>query len=274
MMNYPPYSVLMSVYQKESPENLEISVESMFNQTVHPDEFILIEDGYVPDNLKRKICELKQKHPDLRVHSLEKNVGAGLASRYGIPLCKNEYIARMDSDDYSVPTRVQEEFDAMFEHQVDMVGCVIDEFIGNTNNVVAHRMLPEKNEDIRKFSKARSPIAHSAVLYKKSQVLGCGSYEKFRIAEDMIVFAKMLKQGVKAYNIQHPLVYMRVSPSFFKRRGGLRYFCQIMQTNLFLVVCVKWMPLHIFAIRSAALSFSCFAPNCLREIVYKKILRK
>jgi glycosyltransferase involved in cell wall biosynthesis len=264
----------MSVYHKEIPENLVISVESMFKQTVLPDEFLLIEDGYIPDDLKKKICELQQKYPNLHVHSLQKNVGAGLASRYGIPLCKNEYIARMDSDDYSVPTRIQEEFDAMFEHHVDMVGCVIDEFVGDTTNVVAHRMLPENDADIRRFSRARSPIAHSAVLYKKSQVLACGSYEKFRIAEDMIVFAKMLKQGAKAYNIQHPLVYMRVSTNFFKRRGGFRYFCKIMQTNLFLVACVKWMPLHIFAIRSAALSFSCFAPNFLREFFYKKILRK
>lgn len=271
---YPPYSVLMTVYSKESPQNLGVSVECMFDQTVSPDEFVLVKDGPLSEGLENKILELQQRHPNLKTFALEKNVGAGLASKYGIPLCTNEYIARMDSDDYSIPTRIQEEFDAMSEHNVDMVGSVIEEFVGSIDNVVAHRILPESNDQIRLFAKARSPIAHSAVLYKKSQVLACGSYEKYRVAEDMILFSKMLKNGVTAYNVQHPLVYMRVNPNFYKRRGGFRYFGKIMQTNLFLLLSVKWMPLHIFAIRSAALTVNCFAPNSVRRFLYNTFLRK
>lgn len=274
MNNYPKYTVLMSVYSKEISTNLIISIESMFNQTILPDEFLLIKDGPLTKELDTTISNLQKKYSNLKVYSLPKNVGAGVASNYGIPLCSNEYIARMDSDDYSIPTRIQESFDAMFKYDVDMVGSVIDEFVGNIENVIAHRMLPETDVEIRKFSKARSPIAHSAVLYKKSQVLACGNYENYSIAEDFILFAKMLKSGVKAYNIQHPLVFMRVSPNFFKRRGGFLYFCKIMKANKFLALNLKWMPLRILIVRTLGLAFTCFAPNIFREAFYKKFLRK
>lgn len=273
-MNYPKYSVLMSVYEKESADNLRVSIESMFAQTVPLDEFILVIDGPISKGLEKEIEFQKKCHPEIKSFVLEKNVGAGLASKFGILHCSNEYIARMDSDDYSIPTRIQEEFDALFKHNVDFVGCVIDEFVGSISNVVSRRILPETNKQINKYSKSRSPVAHSAVLYKKKQVLACGNYEKFRYGEDMILFSKMLKMGYKAYNIQHPLVYMRVSENFFQRRGGFRYFFKITQTNIFLALKIRWMPLSSFLLREWCLMASCFVPNKLRIFIYKNLLRK
>lgn len=274
LMDYPKYSVLMSVYEKETEYNLRVSIESMFVQTVPLDEFILVIDGPIPKGLEKEIEFQKKCHPEIKTFVLEKNVGAGLASKFGILHCSNEYVARMDSDDYSCPTRIQEEFDALFKHRVDFVGCVIDEFVGSISNVVSRRILPETNEQINKYSKSRSPVAHSAVLYKKNQVLACGNYEKFRYGEDMILFSKMLKMGCKAYNIQHPLVYMRVSENFFQRRGGFRYFFSITKTNLFLTFKIRWMPLGPFFLRTGCLMFSCCVPNKLRIFIYKNLLRK
>ncbi|MDY4403302.1 hypothetical protein [Blautia sp.] len=45
------YSILMSVYYKEKPEWLRISIDSMLSQTVKPDEFIIVKDGVLTKEL-------------------------------------------------------------------------------------------------------------------------------------------------------------------------------------------------------------------------------
>ena len=45
------YSVLMSLYIKEKPAYLTLAVDSMLNQTVKPDEIVIVEDGPLTDEL-------------------------------------------------------------------------------------------------------------------------------------------------------------------------------------------------------------------------------
>ena len=53
------YSVLMSVYIKEKPENLRLSVESMVNQTIPPEDFVLYCDGLLTNELYEEIDTMK-----------------------------------------------------------------------------------------------------------------------------------------------------------------------------------------------------------------------
>ena len=55
----------MSVYYKEKPEFLSISIESMLRQTIFPDEFLIVEDGKLTDDLYSVIDNYVQKYPDL-----------------------------------------------------------------------------------------------------------------------------------------------------------------------------------------------------------------
>lgn len=57
-MVYEPYSVLMTVYQKDNPEYFRQSLASMLNQTVMPDEIVVVTDGPITDNLQAVIDEL------------------------------------------------------------------------------------------------------------------------------------------------------------------------------------------------------------------------
>lgn len=274
MTGYPPYSVLLSVYKSEKPEWLTIALNSMFEQTVKPSEVLLVEDGPLTDDLYAAINDYKEKYPTIfKTLPLPKNVGLGLALRQGVEACGNEYIARMDTDDYSVPTRIEEEFNAMFEKNADMVGCVIDEFIGSPDNVVSHRMLPETHAQIYHFAKKRTPIAHPSVLFKKSQILKCGNYEDCYLAEDFAIFVNLLRIGAKGYNIQKPLVYMRVSEDFYKRRGGIKYLKAMLRFNRKLFR-IGWVGPKDFLIRSIMNCCVCLMPNSLRNFVYKSFLRK
>ena len=98
----PQYSVLMSVYFKEKPEHLAKSLDSMFNQSVAPNEIVLVEDGPLTEELYEVLDVYLQKYPDIfkRVVN-EANLGLGKALNRGIEVCKNELVARMDTDDIS-----------------------------------------------------------------------------------------------------------------------------------------------------------------------------
>ena len=97
---YGAYSVLMSVYSKENPAWLKLAIESIQDQTLPTSDFVLVCDGPLTPELDGVIAEKHcQMGEILMVVRLEKNVGLGNALNEGIKHCRNELVARMDSDD-------------------------------------------------------------------------------------------------------------------------------------------------------------------------------
>lgn len=269
------YSVLMSVYYKENPIWFDTSINSMFEQTIKPKEFVLVEDGKLTDELDEIVNKYDKKYANIfKVIKLEKNVGLGLALKRGVEECSCEYIARMDSDDYSMPNRIEKEF-KIFEQnpQVSIVGTNVSEFIDRIDNVICNVVLPETNEEIIKFSKKRNPFRHPSVIFKKSDVLDAGNYREYYLCEDYDMWLRMIRNGTKCYNIQENLVFMRINEDFFKRRGGHKYFKSIKKFK-------KEQLDNGYFTRTEYLktiiphAIVCYMPNVLRNFVYKKFLRK
>lgn len=103
-----PYSVLMAVYQKEKAEYLKESIVSMISQTVPADEIVIVCDGPLTDALDQVIKEMINDCPGLfRIVRLKRQGGLGNALKTGVDACRNEWIARMDSDDISVSDRCE-----------------------------------------------------------------------------------------------------------------------------------------------------------------------
>lgn len=107
---YGAYSVLMSVYSKENPTWLRLAIESMQTQTLPTSDFVLVCDGPLTPELDGVIAEKqRQMGETLTVVRLEKNVGLGNALNEGIKHCRNELVARMDSDDIAYPDRCEKQ---------------------------------------------------------------------------------------------------------------------------------------------------------------------
>lgn len=118
MMQNLKYTVLMSVYYKEKPEYLSLSIESMLNQTVKPDEFIIVKDGPLTTELDEVINNFVTAYPKMfNIIVNETNLGLGPALAKGIENSKNELIARMDSDDYVVSTRCEKQLEKFREDE-------------------------------------------------------------------------------------------------------------------------------------------------------------
>lgn len=214
------YSVLMSVYRKDHPDYLKASIDSMLAQTYPCDQFVLVKDGPVPEELERIITRYEAENPQLfTVVALPRNMGLGRALDIGLEHCRNELVARMDSDDISLPERCRIQVEC-FEKDpgLDIVGTYINEFFDDPQNIQSSRIVPEKHEDIVAFARRRSPFNHPTVMYKKNAVVRCGGYGTTQRKEDLCLFPAMVNSGCKAMNIPQALLLYRSNADNLKRR--------------------------------------------------------
>lgn len=272
---YREYSVLMSVYHKETPEYLRQAIESIQSQTLPTDDFVLVCDGPLNPELDAVIATKQQEMGNtLNVVRLVKNGGLGNALNEGIKHCKNELVARMDSDDIAYPDRCEKQIAVFNMHpEVSICSGIVEEFTTDPNTVDTRRVPPETNAEIIEFAKKRNPFNHPCVMYKKSAVEAVGSYQDFYLLEDYYLWLRMLMAEYQGYNIQEPLLHMRAGSDMYKRRAGWKYAKT--QVRLF-----KFMKNEGFIgerryIKSCVIrSGSSVAPNWLRKFMFEKVLRK
>lgn len=225
-MKYPKFSVLMSLYIKEKPEYLNQALESVINQTVKPDEIVIVFDGPITNELKETVEKYIIKNPKMiKVIKNPENKGLGLALADGVLECKNELIARMDTDDICRNDRFEKELKEFIKDPtLDICGSHILEFEEEKENIVAKRKVPLSNSEIIKYQKKRDGFNHVSVMFKKSAVLSAGNYQSCLLMEDTLLWAHMFMNGARGKNIDDFLVWVRVGNEMFERRGGLSYY--------------------------------------------------
>ena len=226
MNQYPKFSVLMSLYIKEKVEYFNECMESLLRQTVKPNEIVIVYDGPISDELKTSVEKYKTQNPDLiKTIENETNKGLGLALADGVPVCKYELIARMDTDDVAREDRFEKQLQMFInDPDLDICGSHIIEFEGTINNVLSNRKVPISHEEIAKYQRQRSAFNHMTVMYKKSSVLRAGNYENCPLMEDDMMWIRMLIAGAKCANVDDYLVYARTGYAMIERRGGWEYY--------------------------------------------------
>lgn len=268
------YSVLMSVYWKEEPEYLRQAMTSIYNQTIPTNDFVLICDGVLNEELDNVIADMQQRFGDvLNVVRLQQNRGLGTALNIGIKHCKNELIARMDSDDISYPDRCEKQIN-VFTRCPEIAICsgIVDEFSLNTDIIDGRRIPPESSEEIMEYAKKRNPFNHPCVMYKKQAVELAGGYQDFYLLEDYYLWLRMLMQGIKGYNLQESLLYMRAGDRLYLRRSGWKYVKS--QKKLFEFMWKKGFISHNQYIKSTVIRCgSSLSPNWIRKRMFKVLLR-
>ena len=268
------FSVLMSVYYKESPKFLYEALESILTQTVMPSEIVCIKDGLLTEGLEAVLNEFSTKYEDMfKFIGFDENKGLGYALRIGVEECSYEIIARMDTDDIARKDRFEKQLNIINEQNVDIVGSNILEFDGNIDNIISRRDVPSTFEAIKEYAKKRNPFNHMTVMYKKAAVLKAGNYKEFLWFEDYNLWIRMIVSGAKMYNINEALVYARTGTAMFERRGGLKYVKKeySMQKDM---QRLKFISKYRFVINVLERAVIRVIPNKLRKLVYMKLLRK
>jgi glycosyltransferase involved in cell wall biosynthesis len=217
------FSLLLAVWDGDRPEYLRRAFRSAVDdQTVRPDQVVVVRDGPVRPELERALVELRCTSPvPVTIVALEHNMGLGPALNAGIDASWFDVIARMDADDVSMPHRFATELPLMAK--ADIVGGGLLEFGADTDDIVGKRTPPTSDEQIREYARRHDPFNHPTVVYRREAVLAAGGYGDLPLMEDYALFARMLENGARAANVAEPLVFYRVGAAAesFKRRGGL-----------------------------------------------------
>lgn len=272
-MGAPSYAVLMSCYAKDRPEWLSLALESMAAQTLRPTEVVLVFDGPLTEGLVAAVDAFDAAHPGLLVRvPLERNVGLGPALNAGLARCSCDVVARMDADDFSRPARLERQL-AKLAEGYDMVGCNATEFSGDVDSPNSERVMPETHDEIIRFAKRRAPFVHPAFVVRRSSLEAVGGYRSVPYAEDFDLFIRLLRAGFRGYNLQEPLVAVRVDDDVYRRRGGLGYARDMLSFNA-LELREGWFSPAEFLVRSAANVGVALIPNGARDLVYKRLLRR
>lgn len=264
----------MCVYGGDDPVWFKTAVDSILNQTVAPDEVVLVVDGPIPEELD-VVIRAYEFMPCFKVVRFAQNKGHGNARRASLAACTNELVALMDADDISVPNRFERQL-ALFAQkpELDIAGGMIKEFVDTPDNVVGVREVPCEDEGIKRYMKTRCPMNQMTVMFRKASVEKVGGYIDWFCNEDYYLWLRMRFAGMAFANLPENLVNVRVGKEMYQRRGGWKYFKS--ETKL-----QCWMLKHkiigpvTWAVNVAKrLIVQVLLPNRLRGWVFQKFARK
>lgn len=219
------FSVAMSVYKNDKPEQLIVALDSICTQSLPADEIYLVIDGPIGPELAEIVQRYSEKYGNFTVDQLPENRGLGYALKVAVEKCKYDLILRMDSDDISAPGRFKKQIDAYKEEPADVLGGWT---LGFTDSIESGAVSSAKrkltHEEIIERLPKRSPMSHVTVLLRREAVLKAGNYMPLHYHEDYYLWARMIEAGCKFRNIPEYLVYVRLGRNQALRHGGKKYF--------------------------------------------------
>ncbi len=270
------FSVCTSIYRNDNPDYVRVSLDSITKkQTQKPSEVVLVVDGPIPDILTSLIKEYERLDSIYKVIWLPENKGLGNALKVGVDNATYSIVARMDSDDISLPDRFEKQIRFLEENpDIDIVGGQMTEFIANPDNIVGKREVPLSNEEIYSFMKSRCALNHVTVMFRKEAVIKVGNYQDWFWNEDYYLWVRMMKAGCKFANIPDVVVNVRSGGDQYARRGGRKYFDS--------EIGIKQLMLKEGMITKAQFAVNyverfivqLMLPNSLRGWVFRKFARK
>lgn len=253
------FSVSMCTYGNDNPVWLETAIESVLNSIVKPDEVVLVVDGPVGEELD-DVIKKYESNTIFNVIRLSENVGHGEARRIGLENCTNELVALMDSDDINVADRFEKQL-SLFENDAELsiVGGNITEFIGEIDNIVGKRVVPQIDSEIKEYIKYRCPFNQMTVMFKKHDVEKVGSYIHWYCNEDYYLWLRMYQEGMKFANLPDVFVNVRVGDEMYNRRGGFKYF-------------ISEAKLQKYMLDNKIIGFSTYLINVIKRLIVQVLL--
>lgn len=210
-------SVLMSLYDKESPRYLFESLNSLKVQSKPLNQLVLVFDGFINDELKAVIDKFINDIP-IEIVQLERNRGLSEALNIGLNHCNNDWVVRMDTDDICYPERLEKLSEYILSNpSTDIVGSFakkIDEN-GDTGDIIK---VPISSDKIRELVWT-CPMIHPTVCFKKSKILDIGGYNSKAgpRQDDYDLWFRCVKAGYRFTNISEPLLYYRFTDENIKK---------------------------------------------------------
>jgi glycosyltransferase involved in cell wall biosynthesis len=217
---YPEISVLMCVYNDS--RFLRQSVDSILDQSFTDFEFVIIDDASTED-----IKSIIDSYTDPRIvyYRLERNVGLQNALNTGLDMCKGNYIARMDSDDVSVRTRLERLYNGFKNDNIGLVSCYsisVTENLKRRKSEWHDETIRMSKQKIKETMLKRNCIVGAGAMYSRKVIEKIGYYDpKSRSCEDYNYYLRIL-QFFNFEIIPKTLYFARYNPNSYRRTTEFR----------------------------------------------------
>ncbi len=216
MENQVLISVVLPVYNAQ--DYLFDSINSILTQTHTNLELILVNDGSTDDSLKI-MEEFSAKDSRINIINRE-NKGLIYSLNEGIEMARGQFIARMDADDISLPTRLKKQLDYITQNQLDICGCHYFEIneVGDISGLV---LVPKNAQMVNIALASTVPFAHPSVLIRKNFMtqnnIKYGT-NCFKHAEDLALWMNMHEAGARFGNVNDILFQYRLLSDSLSRK--------------------------------------------------------
>jgi glycosyltransferase involved in cell wall biosynthesis len=211
-------SVVMAVYNAE--DTVERSVRSVLDQTYKNLELIVVDDGST-DGSSAILQTLAVQDDRIKIIA-QKNAGLTKSLNIGVRAAKGEFIARLDADDYAVPTRIEKQV-AAFEMRPDLV------LLGSNSLDKFEKAPPQEwgylsDAEIEKKIVLCTPFPHSTVMFRGDVFRHLGGYdERFMTSQDTELWMRFAKHG-KVSMLPECLIERTVHSGSISHRRRFRQF--------------------------------------------------
>ncbi len=208
-------TVIMGIYN--GADTLVEALESLESQTYKKFKVVLCDDGSKDDTFA-VANKWAETHPNYIVIKNDHNMKLAATLNHCLDYADTDYVARMDGDDLSVPTRFEKEINFLDSHpEYAMVSCPMIYFDeGGDYKTGVAKEKPQK-EDF----KYNTPFCHAPILMRREALEKVGRYTaepKTERIEDYYLWHKFYCNGFQGYNLQEPLYKMRNGRDAFARR--------------------------------------------------------
>ena len=243
----PKISVVMPAYNAEN--YIAEAIDSILNQTFTDFEFIIIDDCSSDRTAEIvKSCT----DPRIRFYRNEHNMGVAATLNRGLDLATGEYIARMDSDDISLPERFEKQVRFMDEHlEVAVLGTGIELFFAQHGE----RIFSQKPEELKIDLLFGNCFAHPAVMMRAAYFGGSGfRYDnRFNKMEDFDLWDRV-SQHYAIASLPELLLKYRIHPNQVTQK--------LSEENIKQTKALKERQLQRFGIASEKQSASLYIDYC------------
>ena len=220
-------AVLLSIYKNDKAEFLRLSIDSILNQSYKNIILYIGVDGTIGEKLY-KCLEQYEQEKRVNIVYFPENRGLAVVLNDLLILCKEaniEYIVRMDADDISVPNRLANQVNYLLLHpEVDVVGGRIEEINEQSERNGKSVTYPLTHQECFKFFRYRDPLAHPAVMFRKSFFDKAKGYRnEYRKNQDTMLWFDGFMNGCIFANLDETVLLFRVTDDFYKnRRNGFK----------------------------------------------------
>ncbi|EMG9280290.1 glycosyltransferase [Enterobacter cloacae] len=266
-------AVIMSVYREDNSLYIKQAIESILSQTYSEIKLFIMVDGQVSKNIN-DLLHNYSSHKKIEIfrRDINKGLAHSLNELIDVVVAKKEYkfIARMDSDDISLPHRLEEQINYFHKKQeVDVIGSFCHEF--GSSYALDIKKIPLTHEDLVKYTFYKCPFIHPTVMFRVRVFDNKQNRYPLqtRLSEDLALWFKLLIYGYRFGNVDAVLLNYRLDDKTLERRSGFKKALSELKIRLSFAIKMREFDPQIYGLIIARGVFA-LCPKFIKRIMYKK----